>query len=106
MDVMPDPAHPAPADERERLQAAWNQLNLVLGFFSRIDAKLSVVLGIDLGMLALAGNRLPALHAMTWWMLLAAALFSTAYSGEAGPPFRCMPGHCSGACRQGVKRWG
>jgi hypothetical protein len=29
-----------------------------------------------------------------------------AYSGEAGPPFRCMPGHCSGACRQGVKRWG
>lgn len=78
MSVMQDPAIPAPVDERERLQAAWNQLNLVLGFFSRIDAKLSVVLGIDLGMLAMAGGRMPPLHTMTWWMLLAAALFALA----------------------------
>jgi len=30
--------------------------------------------------------------------------FDNAYSGEAGPPFRRMPGHHSGACRAGVKR--
>lgn len=78
MSVMQDPVLSAPADERERLQAAWNQLNLVLGFFPRIDAKLSVVLGIDLGMLALVGGRMPPLHVMDWWLLLIAALFATA----------------------------
>ncbi|MEU4134617.1 hypothetical protein, partial [Streptomyces wuyuanensis] len=42
-----------------RVSTGWQQLSLVLGFFSRIDTKLSVVLGIDLGMLALVATRLP-----------------------------------------------
>jgi len=72
------PVSPESVDERERLLAAWNQLNLVLGFFSRIDAKLSVVLGIDLGMLALAGSRMPTLDTMTCWMLLTTTMFAPA----------------------------
>jgi len=78
MSVIQEPVLPEPVDERERLQAAWNQLNLVLGFFPRIDAKLSVVLGINLGMLALAGSRMPLLNTMTWWMALFAAIFALA----------------------------
>lgn len=45
-------AHATPAE-------AWNQLNLVLSFFPRIDTKLSVVLGINLGMLAILLPMLP-----------------------------------------------
>ncbi|ODS90376.1 MAG: hypothetical protein ABS45_15985 [Comamonas sp. SCN 65-56] len=82
MSVIQDPALPATIDERGRLQAAWNQLNLVLGFFSRIDAKLSVVLGINLGMLALAGSRMPAIHTMDWRMLLIAASFAAAIAAS------------------------
>src|SRR5687767_6020324 len=48
-----------PRDPNDTVSAAWQQLNLVLGFFSRIDTKLSVVLGINLGMLALLATRLP-----------------------------------------------
>lgn len=46
-----------PASDQERVQAAWNQLNLVLGFFPRIDTRLSAVLAIDLAMLAITGDR-------------------------------------------------
>jgi len=58
---MTSPLHlqqPMPADER--LKAAWSELTLVLSFFPRIDTKLSVVLGLDLGMLAILAARLPA----------------------------------------------
>jgi hypothetical protein len=37
--------------DADKLSAAHNQLQLVLSFFGRVDAKLSVVLGIDLTML-------------------------------------------------------
>lgn len=77
MFVPQNPVLPAPLNERERLQAAWNQLNLVLSFFPRIDAKLSVALGINLSMLALAGSRMPTLNTMTGWMLLTASIFAT-----------------------------
>lgn len=46
-----------PTGQSDRVNVAWQQLNLVLGFFSRIDTKLSVVLGINLGMLALLATR-------------------------------------------------
>jgi hypothetical protein len=54
-----------PSSQNDRVSAAWQQLNLVLGFFSRIDTKLSVVLGINLGMLALLATRMPALKDLT-----------------------------------------
>lgn len=41
------------------------QLNLVLGFFSRVDAKASVVLAIDTGMLAVLASNAPPLHQMS-----------------------------------------
>lgn len=57
---------PLPLDEQERLKAAWSQLSLILGFFPRIDTKLSVVLGIDLGMLAMLSTRMPPMSTITW----------------------------------------
>lgn len=71
------------------LNAAWNQLNLVLSFFSRIDTKLSVVLGFDLAMLAVLSTRLPKLKEVSllegglgsgFFILLSASLFHL-YSG-------------------------
>jgi hypothetical protein len=46
-------------DPPARLAAAKDQLNLVLGFFSRVDTKLSVILGVDLGMLGLLLTKAP-----------------------------------------------
>lgn len=43
------------------LKSARDQLTLVLSFFPRVDAKLSVVLGIDLAMLGVLASRLPDL---------------------------------------------
>ena len=48
-----------PPNQSDRVSAAWQQLNLVLGFFPRVDTKLSVVLGINLGMLAMLATRIP-----------------------------------------------
>ena len=56
----------APQDEEERLKAAWGQLNLVLSFFSRIDTKLSVILGLDLGMLAMLSTLMPSVAQLSW----------------------------------------
>lgn len=44
--------------QNDRVNAAWQQLNLVLGFFPRVDTKLSVVLGINLGILTVMATRL------------------------------------------------
>jgi hypothetical protein len=51
--------------DSERVSAAWNQLNLVLGFFSRIDTKASVILGLDVGMIAVLFARIPPLAQIT-----------------------------------------
>lgn len=61
----------APASDQERVQAAWNQLNLVLSFFPRIDTRLSAVLALDLGMLAFAGGRWSS-HDASWWVIAGA----------------------------------
>lgn len=52
-------------DGKDRFTAAWNQLTLVLSFFARIDTKLSVVLGVDLGMLTLLATKAPSLEKFT-----------------------------------------
>lgn len=65
-----------PVSDRERLSAAWNQLNLVLGFFPRIDTRLSAVLALDLGMLALVGSRWPSTSGVSWEIMGIAFAFA------------------------------
>lgn len=62
-----DPVVSDPAADvgKDRFTAAWNQLTLVLSFFARIDTKLSVVLGLDLGMLTLLATKAPSLDKFT-----------------------------------------
>jgi pycsar effector protein len=62
-------------NDDERVDAAWNQLNVILSFFPRIDAKLSVVLGLNLGMLAVFFSQFPAISAVTAMQLACASLF-------------------------------
>lgn len=54
-----------PDESQESLKEAREQLNLVLGFFSRVDAKASVVLAINTGMLAVLASNAPPLHKMS-----------------------------------------
>jgi hypothetical protein len=56
------------------LKDARDQLNLILSFFPRVDAKLSAVLALDTGMLAALSSSLPAFGKMTVWMAVATAL--------------------------------
>lgn len=51
--------------QSDRVSAAWAQLNLVLSFFARIDTKLSVIVGINLGAIALLATRLPTMEELT-----------------------------------------
>lgn len=50
---------------------AREQLNLVLGFFPRVDSMIVVVLGIDLAMLGVLAAHLPRFPALSPWALLA-----------------------------------
>lgn len=54
-----------PPSQSDRVSAAWQQLHLVLGFFPRVDTKLSVVLGINLGLLAMLATRIPRAEGIT-----------------------------------------
>jgi hypothetical protein len=57
------------------LSDARNQLNLVLGFFPRVDGKQSVLLGIHLAMLGYLASRAPIPSAETWPGWAASGLF-------------------------------
>jgi hypothetical protein len=67
-----------PMNEDEQLAAAWSQLNLVLSFFSRVDTKTTLILGVDLGMLALVFARTPAVHDITMVQVVFALPFIAA----------------------------
>jgi hypothetical protein len=47
-----------------------DQLNLVLSFFSRVDAKASVVLGVDTAMAGYLAVRMASLKTMPYWQAL------------------------------------
>jgi hypothetical protein len=64
------------SDNDAGLKDARDQLNLILSFFSRVDAKLSTVLAIDTGMLAALSASLPAVGKMTGWMAVSPVLAS------------------------------
>jgi Family of unknown function (DUF5706) len=56
------------------LKDARDQLNLVLSFFPRVDAKLSTVLGIDTAMLAVLSASVPPIKNVSGWMAIAPAI--------------------------------
>ena len=58
-------------DESQFLTIANEQLNRVLDFFPRGEAKASVVLAVDTGMLALLAINAPPIRALEWYMLFA-----------------------------------
>jgi hypothetical protein len=60
--------------ETEQLsRACKDELNLVLSFFPRVDAKASVVLAVDTGMAGYLAAHLPSLDSLRWWEFLAPA---------------------------------
>lgn len=71
-------------------------LDLVLSFFSRVDSRASVVLGINTGMLALLAGKLPTPEQFDWKMSIAIVavlclvrsywcLFKTSFPDLKGP---------------------
>ena len=71
------------------LSASKDQLNLVLGFFPRVESKASVLLAINTGMLAFVASNAPPLKEFSRWMdvsasatlLLLAASIAVLYRG-------------------------
>jgi hypothetical protein len=55
-------------DNDKLIAAAKDELNLVLSFFSRVEARSSVVLAIDTGMGAFLLGSAPPLHSFSIWM--------------------------------------
>jgi hypothetical protein len=58
-------------DQKNLSEAAPAQLDRVLAFFPRADAKGSVLLAVDTGMLAVLASSLPPSSSFDWWMLVA-----------------------------------
>ncbi len=54
--------------------AAKDQLNLVMGFFSRVDAKLSVLFVVSTGMLGVLATHAAPVSVWTWPMIISAGL--------------------------------
>lgn len=64
---------------KDNLESARKQLDLILGFFARVDTKLSVVLGLDLGMLGLLLSKVPDdLTKLPYWLWIVALFFVAA----------------------------
>jgi hypothetical protein len=61
--------------EAEKLTSACQeQLKLVLSFFSRVDAKSSVVLAVDTGMLGYLATHLPSVGSLRCWEVVSPTL--------------------------------
>src|SRR5258708_35552819 len=54
-------------DEKDFIESARKQLDLVLGFFPRVDSKASVVLAADTGMLGFLAAQVPVASSLNWW---------------------------------------
>jgi hypothetical protein len=57
-------------DDKHLSEAAAAQLDRVLAFFPRADAKGSVLLAVDTGMLAVLASNSPPLASFDWWILI------------------------------------
>ena len=60
-------------EQKTLLSACHDELVLVLSFFPRVDAKASVVLAVDTGMVGYLSAHLPGLDSMRSWEFLAPA---------------------------------
>jgi hypothetical protein len=58
-------------DHKHLSEAAASQLDRVLAFFPRADAKGSVLLAVDTGMLAVLASNSPPSASFDWWILIA-----------------------------------
>jgi hypothetical protein len=59
-------------DNQALIEASKDQLTRVLAFFSRVDTVASVLLGVDLGMLALLANKMFPISFFEWHIYVAA----------------------------------
>ena len=66
---IPSSANDSPVDEPSKVEAAKFQLTLVLGLFPRVDTRASVLLGVNLGMLAFLVSNLPGVPQLGWYLL-------------------------------------
>jgi hypothetical protein len=69
-------------DNQDTIKEARDQLNLVLSFFARVDAKASVVLAVNTGMLAVLASNAPASCNMSVNAAIAAALAAILITGS------------------------
>jgi hypothetical protein len=60
-------------EQKMQLSASHDELALVVSFFSRVDAKASVVLAVDTGMVGYLSSHLPGLDSVRWWEFIAPA---------------------------------
>lgn len=58
-------------DDKQLVDASRDQLNRILGFFPRVEAKSSLVFGIDVGMLTLLAINAPTIRSLEWYMVFA-----------------------------------
>jgi Family of unknown function (DUF5706) len=52
------------------LDVAWKQLDIVLGFFARVESRLSLVFGVNLAMAGVLVASAPPLQGFEWYLLL------------------------------------
>jgi hypothetical protein len=65
----------------DRINAARDQLNRTLGFFSRVDSKASVVLGVNTGVLGVLAARALPYSALRWeWVPIGLTIGLLAFS--------------------------
>lgn len=58
-------------EQKALSSASRDELALILSFFPRVDAKASVVLAVDTGMVGYLAAHLPGLDSVRWWEFLA-----------------------------------
>jgi hypothetical protein len=61
-------------EQKQLLSVCKDELTLVLDFFPRVDAKASVILAVDTGMVGYLAAHLPPLESVLWWEYLAPSL--------------------------------
>ena len=58
-------------DSKQLAEVSRDQLDRVLGFFSRVDTVSSIVIGINIGMLALLASNAPPIRSFSWYTVTA-----------------------------------
>ncbi len=76
-------------DQLSKVDAAKFQLSLVLGLFPRVDTRASVLLGVNLGMLAFLVSNLPGAQQLTWYLLYPAVPTAVLISYSLVELFSC-----------------